>query len=501
MLPAEHPLASLQAAAALASGWPVLTLLGEDQGALEERVAALEERFGALPQAEAIAPWGDELWQLRVELPGLGAERWEQVRAAFPEAILAPGPRPGVRACEDQGQRVAEVLQGGGLEARLYFDADHGGVLEPEWRRSPGDEATRALGMELAHALQAVDPRLGIGGEVEAVVDRATGRFGVQLGVPDAALEALEGDQLQRLREGALAALASVIRARAEDPLIRLAPDLLWDTRAGLGFTLWLVAPAAQALPGDEAVLPGQRAGAWRHHLDGMVEELEVQLVPAGPEHHDLAVEGALRLAERYGLHGAPPRWLRWGEGWAFAPAWVAPASASLEGLEDALAALPGVGAVRVVPGEPAGLGEVWRQGDPAWFDGGRVCFLRVRDGLESRDRLHRVHPREKGPRDLALEALLYRAAEGCERGASVRLEGYGLARPVADTEGREGLELLLDGVEALDAERLGLALRALCAGLPDEVAGLGTVAFREGAVVRLWFKGRAPSEGGPEWV
>lgn len=497
MLPANHPFADLQAQAALAGGWPVLALPGASREALEEKIAAIEENFGAMPQAVALAPWGEEPWTLQVEVPHWGAEDWLAFHAQFPEATLSLGVPAGTAVALAQGQRVEEGLEGGGIRAVLAFDADHGGVVEPEWARRPLDPEALALEASLVARFREVDPRL-VTQDAVGVVDRQTGRFGLQLTVPDAVWEPLEGEALLRLREAAVAVVAAEVEARRTHPRVRLAPDLLWDTRAGLTLTLWLIAPAAQAIPGDLVCNPSiWRDAAGIGRLDGHAECVEIQLIPSEFSDHDRAVEAALPVAAAHDLLGAPPRWMNIEGQWAFCPVWCAHPGGALAAAE-ALAGLAGVRRVRVLPGEPRGLGEVWTQSTPAWFESVNLVFLRVRDGLECRDRRLKRTPREKDTRDLSVESALYTAASECTRGASVQMAAYGLARAISDSAGRNGLEISLDPLESLNPRALTLTLEALGRAAPDTLNALANLAFRDGVWVQLWYRGS--SEEPPIW-
>ena len=186
MLTADHPLAGLQAEAAVASGWPTLHLFTEDEAGMVAALDRVRGALGPLPQADLIEPWEPvgEPWELRIDLPGFSPEHWAEISAALPEAVLVPGLRPGVRAAEDRGERLVDEIEGGGLVAELFYDAVRGGVLTPDLARPSGAEDLRPLEEELAEVLRSVQPDLRFVSDrgadtVQPVVHRSTGRFGV----------------------------------------------------------------------------------------------------------------------------------------------------------------------------------------------------------------------------------------------------------------------------------------------------------------------------------
>jgi len=116
MLPPDHPLADLQARAALATGWPTLHLDAPAEPALLRALAALEASLGPLPQAELIeAAHPGEPARLRIDLPGLTAASWAAIREVLRDlrlnAALAPADPPGTREAKDQLALVPDTIE------------------------------------------------------------------------------------------------------------------------------------------------------------------------------------------------------------------------------------------------------------------------------------------------------------------------------------------------------------------------------------------------------
>jgi hypothetical protein len=517
MLSADHPLASLQTLAALASGWPTLHVFRPDESSVLAARQALEERTGTLPQADVIEPWDPtdpaEPWELRVDLPELDQEGWLRVKGALAVAegadpVLVPGLRPGAREARDQGYHFDQDLEAGGLIASMTC-REEGGIVVPDLERGRADDDIRILEQEIAIALQdagVVVPFTTDRGSdtVQPVVHRASGRFGIQLSFPPAHLDPLPGDELHALRVTIVGVLADIVRARAEHERVRLAPDLGWNMQWGSTFTLWFVGPAAPGLPGDAPLRSGispdpDAVPPLMAGLGGLVEEVEVQVVPIDGPAHDPVVAAVMAMAERaeVRLLGGRPRWVRLqtasGLQWVFAPTWRVlvgdPGWDALPGVLRDLAGLDQVAAVRLVPGEPNGLGEAWGQAEPGWHLGDRRWFLRIRDGLTDRDRLPEVEERSLEVQDRTLSADVARALEVLGDAPQPVPSVTGLVRAVADTAGRAGVELRLDATGAREAP-LRVVLDALGALEMEDLCTLAHWGYQESSpLLYLWFR------------
>ena len=480
MLFPDHPLFDLQAQAAIASGWPVLHVWGDVESEVVAAQARVVDRFGAVPQADIIEPWDpddpDDLWELRVDLPALSMADALAILdglASHPRMALVVGVSPGVRACEDRGFRFSEVLSAGTLEAARWLTPDGVSTLDLA-RASGADAAVQALERELAEAIREVSADLVFRSDrgpdtVTTVVHRSTGRFGVRL--------QFESDPPE-LRVPILEAVARVVFAR-QDHSVRLAPDLCWDAPL-LGFEvgIWFVAAAVPSLP-DAA---GGEAASWS---GGLTEGVEVQVIPKDPSLHDaLALEvAALAEASNLPLVGAMPRWVR-GDVWVFCPVWTAPGAEGLEGLE-ALDAT-----VRILPGEPIGLGEAWLTSDVFWFPADFRCFVRIRDGVSDRDRSLDVEDRPRIPRDAEVEIQAFAALAVSEAAGLIPLGPGSPARAVVDGSGRPGLEFAFDR-QSFEREALSASLRALGAIHGDDLAGWALWAHRsDRTLVQIWYAG-----------
>jgi len=508
MLAADHPLAGLQAQAALATGWPTLHVFRADEAVVLRARQVVEDLLGPLPQADVIEPWDPrdptEPWELRIDLPGLHPAVWATLRAALselpgPAPVLVPGLRDGERDVVDQGWWHFEDVAAGGIVARARLAG--GEPVAPDLHVGDGDEAVRALEQQLAVALQEAGVRAPFESDrgpdtLAPVVHRDSGRFGVQARFAPSVFETLSGDEARALREQIIEVVAGLVRTRAEHPVLRLAPDPLWDARWGFALTLWIVGPAAPGLPGDAPLDPGvtpfpATVDAWAARLDGQVEDLEVQVVPETPGEHDAMVAAVMvKIVEAdWPLLGGRPRWLlRAGSEEAepvFTPTWRWLGwRRSLASILADLADLPGVEAVRVVPGEPAGLGEAWQQARPAWHVGAARWVQRVRDALTDRDRLPQVTERAPERRDgEAIAALLPLLERG---GGAMPAQP---PRLVADTSGRPGIELRLDG-RALSEPGLRRALDAVAAVEHPELVPVAHWGYLQSTpLVYLWFE------------
>lgn len=491
----EHPLAALQAQAALATGWPTLIALRADEAGAEGLRAPLEAVLGALPQLDVIEPFeAEHPWEVRVDLPDLDAATWERVQAAVPDAALVPGLREGARAAWDQGHLEAELLGGPDLYAATTIGVD-GGVVGLDLQHGTPDDEVRHLEHDLALAVQAAGVRLPFASDrgtdtITPVVHRATGRFGVQIAFAPEHLDPLDGEALDALRVAAVQGVAQVVHARTDHPVLRLAPDLCWDARWGFVITAWIVAPAAPALPGDQAVPRGlsPMLGQVERRLvalGNLAETLEVHVVPERPEAHFELVDRVVELAREgdWPLLGGLPRWVRFEHAWHFVPTWrLVPAIWTTGRLQDlllALVELEQVEAVRLVPGEPEGLGEAWQQTDPGWHLGPERWMLRLRDGLTDRDRQPATTDRPETDRDREVRAAFSRLL----RGFDVPMTA------IQDSTERQGLAVPLGRSGALEGNLRPL-LEALASIHHPDLASLGHWSYRDGlGTAHLWYQ------------
>lgn len=468
--------AALEAAAALASGWPTLHVLRANEAAIGAAQRCAEGVLGPLPQADTIAPWDEadasEPWELRVDVPGMAPEAWLALSEVLEGARLRPGLRPGARAADDLGLRIPDVLAAGGVRATLWVDAAEGGTLRPDLSIGRGvDAAFAEVERELCAAI-ATATGSGCTSDrgsdtASPVVHRSTGRFGALLCLPPSAFAGLDGDEVLALRRAAVAAVGAVVRSRAGHPLLRIAPDLVWSAPlGGMDLVVWFVAPAAVGLPREAPLPPGHTPepscleALWRDAALA-VEELELQIVPQAPAVHLAAVERAVPALQGLGaaVRGGAPRWIEGPHGLAFAPVWrIWPA---LCGWGDVVAALellssaPEIAAARVVPGAPLEWSEPWALADGCWHWVGAHCFCRLADGLRDRDVLPAAEASAPGPRAHALVTDL----EGRWPADAPRLlPGW---RAVELPSGAEAVELRL-GPSSLSAGPLYRALAAL---------------------------------------
>ena len=488
MLEPSHPLAALQAQAALSTGWPTLHVFARTEAAILAALSTAEGVLGRLPQADLIQPWEpedvEEPWELRIDLPELDPARWlllqdRLIKAGTPGGLVA-GLSAGSREAIDEGQRAFDYLDGVNKEltAYLHFDADDGGVLSLDLAKRPPDELMLALEKEFVDAIRTVDPGLSPTTDrgadtLQPVVHRTTGRVGLLLSLDSARLDPLPGDALQQRRRELVTALAGAISRRATHPVVRVAPELQWDTRFGLSFLLWLITPPAVHLPGDEAILARAHPAAAARRveaLDGLVEELELHVVGE----HDDVIASVSPLAEEFGLLGGRPRWLQTADGWRFLPTWRWLLDGALPDAVNALLTRLPQDIARLVPGEPVGMGEDWPRSDPAWKTYPGRWFLRLRSGVQDRDQFVETTERPTTPRDDDLKGALAPANPDT-------------VRHLTDSLGREGLELTWQN--RWSADRIDAVLYPL-SELEGGLTSLATFGFRgELLVVRLWYR------------
>lgn len=501
MLPPGHPLEPAQVRAALASGWPTLECWTDEPERLPDIAAGIAQVVGAVPQAEIIEPWeAGEAHGLRCDLPGLDPARWTELAGVLGELpvrfTLVPGHLPGAREARDSEVVLADVIAGGGLEARCWADVDEG-LVDPDLAEEEAAPDAAPLASELVAALREVSPEL-VRHPTEVVSfvrHRSTGRRGIWLTVPSALVEALDGDALAALRRDVVAAVAGVV-ARRMDSDVALAPDLLWDPRLGLSVLVWHTGARGRALPGDSVVEAGlsPSVGALVEAADalgGRVYSLEVQVV--AKEMGD-ALDLAARLlpaAETTPLEGSAPRWVAlrteasveptFAATWRFAPEDVHAVLPWLEAVLDD----PGTAAVRVVPVDPVGLEHGAPFLDPAWRWVGRRWIVRWRDGATDGDRVPATITRDATPDDEPVVNALVQALAAVP-GALPRVPREPFIRPVVDLTGRDGFRLRWPAAVADQAWLLGWALGALgavqlagCASVIDlALPGDGVVAY-----------------------
>lgn len=432
----------------LATGRARARMTAGDEGGALAALASLEAAAGSLPWAFVLEPaTPDDPWEVRADLP-------EPERALGVEGVVfEPWESPGLVEAADRGWLLEERAEWDGVVVRRWWRGEE--VRRPDLHR-PGatDPQLRRLEGLLAAAV-APFPLLAEPGSdaVAAVVHRASGATGLEVWVG--------GDPLPE-RARVLAAAADVVRT---EPL--LLPWVEFDEALGnLLLRLWLAAPPGEGLPGDDGADLTRDPGWWADRV-ASASDVEVQVVPAGPELHDAVVAAVTPIASVVGLVGGPARWR---PGFRFAPTWVGelPAPDVLA----ALRALPGVAEVRIAPGVPYGLETEWPVLEPAVRVVGGVTWQRWRDPVEDRDRREVVEDREADARDVAAAAAV--AAE---------------VRPVVDSTGRRGLEVR-GGRDTLRAEGLDALLADAAAMSDPALARLGTFAFeRRGAVARRWWR------------
>lgn len=467
----EGALDELRAQSALRSGLPTLVASAATEAGARSARDVVEGVVGAVPQAWLEEPFDDEpAWLLRCVLPGLGGATWahlhQRLRVEGVPCHLEHTDPPGLVEALERGWLEAEVLHAGGLRARRLSAGD--GDRRPDLVRPLVREPwLLALGSSVARAVRSVRRELVPTSELGpdtlgAIVHRPSGRAGVELYLPAEPADPLPD------RLALLAALEPVV---AE---LGLCPDLEWDAPfGGLTFRIWLAVPPGPPLPADG---PADLALGWAPgDLVDHADHVELQVVPVHASDHDRLVAAAAPSAERAGLGGGAPRWVRTARGPRFAPGWRGDHVPS-EALLDELRALPGASALRLVPGAPHGLQDAWPAIDPAWRAVGGVCFCRWPDAVLDRDRLERVVDRPADARDHAV----------ADRSP---LE----LRPVVDTSGRWGLEVSGER-PTLSEEGLDTLLSELAALDHPDLSSLGSLGFgRTGAVARRWWRTPEP--------
>ena len=499
----ERALSPRRVASALCSRWPTLHVYVASREALVEirqRVVAI---VGSIPQADEIEPFDPtdplEPWELRVELPGLDLEGWEQLCEALADAELelTHGMTPGVREARDLGRLVPDWI---GDHAVSWCRADEGVARIPDVVvESPGPELVD-LERALAHSLREVDSGLQFassrgGDTVECIRHRTGGQRGLRIVLGHTA-EHLGPEQRAAVVEAVQGVLAAEEGFR---------PELEWDQRYGLTLWAWRDAPGQpvrHALPLAEGLQP--RASDCARLLRGLgqlAEEVEIQVVPTSAEMHDAVVASVVALAEASGLpiRGTRPCWVDFERSPRFAPCWAA---APVEGLQEWLEAVERVAevaAVRVVPGALEGLEITWPSIDRRWLLVDGLALGRLRDGAVDRDLLADVGDRPRTGRDRVVEDALIRSLMQVDA-VPPDVRSMHVVEPIVDTAGRAGLELALRYDRAAES-KLPATLHALASATDlgfCSIVTCGQLADR--FVVRLWYAERPRVEQTRRW-
>ncbi|MFT7519208.1 MAG: hypothetical protein ACI9MC_001348 [Kiritimatiellia bacterium] len=519
MLPSTHPLAALQTRAALYTGWPVLHAFADDEATILKAQATLQDALDGCPQSDVIEPWDpsdkEDRWELRAVLPGLTTSTWAALTTALSADLqatptLVPGVAPGTMEAQDQQAIVSDAIEGDPLTALLWSATEQGGSTPPDLVEEPGDAVGGLIAADLVSAIASVAPKLTTRDLVAFVRNRNSGRRGIQLNVPFDLLDGVSGDQLLRLREDLLDAVAQVVVRRAESEHA-LAPDIGWDPRWGLTFLLWRVDSRGPSLPGDSPIgngitPPVERLAPWIAGIDGRYGALEIQVVPRTDADHTDVVQHCIDAAEGTELVGGMPRWIPARDGLSVRPAFVPTWRCSMQHapiLGDWLRqvqANPSVLGVRVVPVEAAGLEEQGPFLDPCWLWMGDTYIVRLRDGALQRDRLVRTRTRDHVGRDRLAQSLLAQVLARVPQ--AVEMEGRHLVRTMADDSGRQGLELRLTS-DLLEApQQLAWILQNLAAlPLPDATSVIELALPTTGPLLRWWYRHTAEKWDAPTWL
>jgi hypothetical protein len=402
---------SLELAAAVTSGWPVLHVYCDDENAMLAARSRIESSLGALPQTDEIEPWDDQEpdWELRIALPRADIQSvLAGARAAEPHRVrVKAGPPPGIQYDLDRGRPVAEDLLSGIVHARLWSDPEDGGSGLPDLRTCPADADIEALDRDIALALQAGGVTAAFRSDrgddtVVAVVHRPSGRLGIRIQFIGTDVD----------RKAVVDALATLVAERSEHPTIRLATDMCWDVDNGTAFTVWLVAPTASRLPADamHPRKPGELT-ALLASLDASTPQLEVHVMPATPDLSDAAIQAISDFPlPNDVMVGDAPRWL--GDPAIFCPTWRLDQDAlpprAIEDWVQRVTQDPAIAQVRVVPSAPLGLEERWNANHVSWRMAADMAFVRIRDPLLDRDR----HP-ERTPADTPDWARVFEGMPG----------------------------------------------------------------------------------------
>ncbi|TVQ91552.1 MAG: hypothetical protein EA397_09425 [Deltaproteobacteria bacterium] len=495
----HDPLDDLRADAALHSTWPLLEIARSTEAEALEALALVEEAVGPCPQADLLEPWElAEGFHLRIALPGLNQERWGALRAQIPDAVLRPGPSPGMLEAIDQHVVLPEVLDVQPLPATLWALTEGDGLRIPDLTDDDPDPITASIASELVAAVHGVSPEL-----VQHPADcasfvrhRPTGRRGLRITLPHAVLEGLGGQALHQLRLDVTRAIGQVVLRRAASAH-RLAPNLSWDPRFGFGVLVWRIGALGSRLPGDatlqhplEPRRPELREAV--RALLGRADQLEIQVCPSSD--HDRAAMAIAEGAQGLPIHGGPSRWLR-APTPTFCPTWrlqTQDLDAVLPWI-DALQNHPHVDRARVVPVAPPGIEGLDPFLEPRWQRFGTRWVVRWRDATRDRDAMVLARPRDPSPEDRQARSAL---VEALQRVPGL-LSAEHAPSPILDSAGRHGLRIRLPA--QMPSWGLGWVLGAIATAPTPALSSLVDLALpTTGPEIALWFD--HPEGGAPAW-
>jgi hypothetical protein len=466
-LPPEHPLYDLQTLAALVLGPVVIeaacateaqaaevarALTAVDPTALHELLVDADERPVALR-----AQVGPVTFQTALTLT-------RALSLLTEDARVLPAEPTGWTTARDQGRLRADPLHARGVHAERWTIVDREAPARPELDLyEPTDPAVVELIAELRGAIEAaVGPGTVPDASPRVAVRRHDGRVGLRLvlACPPAALrEAWE-------------AVTACVAARAGHDRLRLAPEAVWDVRMDPELVLWpIVSPGPR--------LPRGAAGRWQDWLDPgpLASDVELELLV-----EDLKLAEVAEQLVAADLTPGEPRRVQGPEGAAIAQVLYA------VGLQPP--SLPVLW--RASPGLPLGLELLRDDVELRPHRGPARWFLRVRDTLADRDLVEETTPRatSRDDRRLAQQLVDVLADREVEPAPTA---GERWLRPMQDTQGRHGLQLLLTRLR--DEGEYGATLYAL--GFDDPaLEPLATAAFGpSGLCLHLWYRhGADPS-------
>lgn len=466
-LPPEHPLYDLQTLAALVLG-PVVVeaactteaqaaevarvLTGVDPTALHELLVDADERPVALR-----AQIGPIAFQTALSLT-------RALSLVTDDARVLPAEPPAWTTARDQQRLRADPLSAHGVCAERWTIVDREAPARAELDLyEPTDPMVIELIAELRAKIEAaVGPGTVPDASPRVAVRRHDGRVGLRLVLtcpPGALRQAWE-------------AIAACVAARAGHDRLRLAPEATWDVRMDPELLLWpIVSPGPR--------LPRGAAGRWQDWLEPgpLAAEIELELLV-----DDLRLaEVAERLVAADVVPGEPRR-VQGPEGAAIAQV------LHTVGLQPPEPGVPW----RASPGLPLGLDLLRNDLELRPHRGPARWFLRVRDALADRDLVEDTTPRatSRDDRRLAQQLVDVLADREIEPAPTA---GERWLRPMQDTQGRHGVQLLLARLR--DEGEYAATLDAL--GFEDPtLEPLATAAFGPtGLCLHLWYRhGADPS-------